>query len=287
MRNKKKLLLTKEQLREIQMVELEILLEVDRICRENNIKYSICYGTLLGAVRHKGFIPWDDDIDIAMLRPEYEKFCKVCETELDKERFFWQTWDTDPNYRIGYGKMRRLNTKYVRVGQEKMKYVNGIPIDIFPLDNIPDMRINRVNYLKKCYWMRKIMYSKAGSMCEKNLLKRLGYYILRILPEEKMKKKFTEYVLKFNEKETVNVYCAFANGNTGYYKEIFKEQVDIEFEGFKFKAPKDSVMFLRQAYGYDYMTPPPHKDRYGHAPVSAFKTIVPDFSLYKNEKSEK
>ncbi len=82
--------LTHEMLKQIQEIELEMLLEVDRICKENNIKYSIIGGTLLGAVRHGGFIPWDDDADVAMLRPEYEKFCSIIDAKLDSSRFYFQ-----------------------------------------------------------------------------------------------------------------------------------------------------------------------------------------------------
>ena len=82
--------LTGEMLRSIQLVELEMLKEVDRICKKHKITYAIIAGTLLGAVRHGGFIPWDDDLDVAMLRPEYERFRKVCKTELDTERFYFQ-----------------------------------------------------------------------------------------------------------------------------------------------------------------------------------------------------
>ena len=77
-----------EDLRQMQMIHLEMLLEVDRICRKRGIKYAIIGGTLLGAVRHKGFIPWDDDLDVAMLRSEYDRFCKACEEDLDTARFF-------------------------------------------------------------------------------------------------------------------------------------------------------------------------------------------------------
>ena len=88
--------LNETQLRQLQMTELELLEEVDRICKKCNIHYNIIAGTLLGAVRHGGFIPWDDDADVALLRPEYEKFRKACETELDTSRFYFQDHRNTP-----------------------------------------------------------------------------------------------------------------------------------------------------------------------------------------------
>ena len=90
--------LTDIQLRRLQMIELELLQEVDRICSKCNIHYNIIAGTLLGAVRHGGFIPWDDDADVALLRPEYEKFCEACEKELDTDRFYFQDHRNTPGY---------------------------------------------------------------------------------------------------------------------------------------------------------------------------------------------
>lgn len=124
--DRKALKLTPKELRAVQMIMLEMLIEVDRICRKCGIHYSLGCGTLLGAVREGGFIPWDDDADVIMLRDEYERFCKVCGSELDTERFFLQTWDTDPEYRIGFAKMRRNGTVYVRAGQERMRYRGGV-----------------------------------------------------------------------------------------------------------------------------------------------------------------
>ena len=91
-------------LRLLQMIELEILTEIDRICRKNNIHYSLTGGTLLGAVRNGGFIPWDDDADISMLRSEYRKFQKACKTDLDEDRFYFQDIESTKGYRWGYGK---------------------------------------------------------------------------------------------------------------------------------------------------------------------------------------
>ena len=82
--------ISNEELKKLQRIELEMLIELDRICRKHQVSYSLDGGTLLGAVRHKGFIPWDDDIDVIMLRPEYEKFRSACERELDQTRFFLQ-----------------------------------------------------------------------------------------------------------------------------------------------------------------------------------------------------
>ncbi len=94
--------MTPDELRSVQLIELELLCEVDRICRKNNIQYRIVAGTLLGAVRHGGFIPWDDDADVGFLRNEYEKFKKACNKDLDTSRFYFQDHINTPGYRWGY-----------------------------------------------------------------------------------------------------------------------------------------------------------------------------------------
>ena len=118
--------ITPEEQRKIQLLQLNILKEFDRICRKHDLKYTLAGGSMLGAVRHKGFIPWDDDVDVSMLREEYEKFCEICKTELDAEKYFLQTMDTDPEYRFIYGRILLNGTAYVRAGQEHMKAKNGI-----------------------------------------------------------------------------------------------------------------------------------------------------------------
>ena len=97
--NKQLVVLTTSDLENMHKIQLNMLIEFDKICRRNNIKYILDAGTLLGAVRHKGFIPWDDDIDVRFKREEYEKFYEACKKDLDNEHFFLQEYRTDPNYR--------------------------------------------------------------------------------------------------------------------------------------------------------------------------------------------
>lgn len=109
--------ISEQTLRQIQMIQLEMLVEVDRICRKCGIRYNIIAGTLLGAVRHGGYIPWDDDADVALERPEYERFRQAVKTELDTSRFYFQDHRRTKGYRWGYGKLRRKGTLFLRISR--------------------------------------------------------------------------------------------------------------------------------------------------------------------------
>ena len=120
-----------ENIKEMQKIELEMLLEVDRICKKFNIRYFLIAGTLLGAIRHKGFIPWDDDIDIIIPLNDYIKFCKVAEKELNKN-YFLQNYKTDFTA-MWYTKIRKNNTTAIQANHKNKLHHQGIWIDIFPL----------------------------------------------------------------------------------------------------------------------------------------------------------
>ena len=125
-----------EDFRKMQLTELDMLVEFDKVCRKYNINYVLFGGSLLGAVRHRGYIPWDDDADIGMLREDYETF-KKHKDEMNPNICFFQDHDTDHEYRWEYGKLRRTGSTYVRVGQEHLKCKTGIFVDVFPMDDIP------------------------------------------------------------------------------------------------------------------------------------------------------
>lgn len=256
-------------LRELQMIELELLIELDRICRKNNIKYNIIAGTLLGAIRHKGFIPWDDDADVAMLRPEYEKFRKACETDLDAERFYFQDNRNTRGYRWGYGKLRRKNTLFLREHQEHMPYDQGVFIDVFPLDGVPDNYLIRSLYNFECFCVRKILWSKVGKFAEKNFWKKQIYSLLDKIPEKKVFQYYHEMIRRASCKKTRMVRILMfptPNSEYGYYRNWYENSVDTVFEGRTFQGIKDYDSYLTFKFG-NYMELPPVKKRKVH-PVS-------------------
>ena len=172
--------LSPEQFRKMQLTELDMLVEFDRVCRKHNIEYVLFGGSLLGAVRHKGYIPWDDDADIGMLRKDYEKFKKHMD-EMNPNICFFQDHETDPEYRWGYGKLRRTGSKYVRVGQEHLKCQTGIFVDIFPMDDIPKSVIGQILQDWHCFCLRKILWSEVAKYNEKGFWK-IWFAILSKIP---------------------------------------------------------------------------------------------------------
>ncbi len=266
--------ITDEQLRQIQLTELEMLVEVDRICRKCNIHYNIIAGTLLGAVRHGGFIPWDDDADVALLRPEYEKFRVACETELDTSRFYFQDHRITPGYRWGYGKLRRKGTLFLREHQEHMPYDQGIFIDIFPLDNVPDNYILRCVHNFHCFCIRKALWSEVGKIADSSALKRMFYNWMSKISLSAIFSHYETFAKKGNTTSTKMVrILTFPTPNDayGYKKEWYESSEDMRFEGKIFQGIKDYDAYLSFKFD-EYMTLPPLADRKVH-PVSRLKLL--------------
>lgn len=261
-------ILTECELKKVQKIELELLVEFDRICRKNQILYSIDGGTLLGAIRHGGFIPWDDDADVIMNREAYEKFLAVVDKELDKEKFYFQDLNRTPGYRWGYGKLRRKSTEFVRLNQEYMPYEQGIFMDVFVCDNVPD------NYMLRClcnfhsYIYRKAFYSEVGIHTSKGFVKGI-YKVLSMIPEDVLKQKYQKYVVKRNRKDSKWVKCLTfpaCNRVYGYKKEWYEDTIEIVFESVPLMGCRKYDEYLTFLYG-DYMKLPPIEKRKVH-PVS-------------------
>ena len=268
--------LNPDEFRKMQLIELDMLVEFDRVCRKYDIGYVIVGGSLLGAVRHKGFIPWDDDADIAMLRQEYERF-KSHIGDLNPDICFFQDHEIDPEYRWGYGKLRRTGTKYVRVGQEHLKCKNGIFVDVFPMDDVPKSTIGQMLQDFHCFVLRKILWSEVGKYTCNGLLK-YWYSMLSIIPTSFVYKQLQSYVKKSSNESSNKVRTLlFPAAGKLYFKskkiadryampkKWFLERSEYEFEGKKLYGTKDYDGILKHFYR-DYMKLPPENKREQHSP---------------------
>ena len=256
---------------------LEMFKEFDRFCNEHKIKYVIEGGTLLGAVRNGGFIPWDDDADIAMTREEYEKLKKHCH-ELNQDICYFQDHDTDHNYLWGYGKLRKTGTTLVRAGQEHIGEKTGVFIDIFPMDDIPRIWLLQLLQYFFCIFLQKILWARvAVKRKDINPVKRVIYRILCIIPDDWSHKCASSMSCKSNNRTRRLVHnwgtplwsTLWSNGSKfkvkrkykyGLPKEWYLKRKRIEFEDTKLWAPADSDGYLTYVYG-DYMNLPPEEKR--------------------------
>ena len=258
----------KDSLRRVQQTELDILEVVHNICVENNLKYSIAYGTLIGAVRHHGFIPWDDDIDICMPREDYERFIKIWPS-YQFDGYILQNLDTDEDFTQNFTKIRKKNTTFFQKGEEKYKYNKRIFIYIFPGDRVPNSSIKRkIQYV---YMAVNLLYSRKFKSRSSNKIISLIENILFLMPKSKYRKyaKIAEkHIKKYNRNGKLNyVFASTLDTTKKYYpNDIFVNRVLLEFEGKQFYAYKEYDQCLRIEYG-DYMQLPPKEERvWKHTP---------------------
>lgn len=280
-------LITGDDFRRMQQLELGMLVELDRVCRAHNIKYAITCGTLLGAVRHKGFIPWDDDVDVTMLREEYEKFKKVCH-ELNPKICFFQDHDTDPEYRWGFAKLRRTGTTYIRPGQEKVKCKTGVYIDILPADDIPMSSLGQIFHDFYCFLLRKILWSEIGKD-DPNIgfFEKMAYRVMSHIRPEWVFRRVNAMAIKSrnDSPNPIRTYLLpsgakelglYSDGkNTlrlryGSPKIWLTNLQEFDFEGHKFFGSSYYDTYLKSRFG-DYMQLPPEEKRVGKAPASIWE----------------
>lgn len=247
---------------ESKQIMIKTLQSIDECCRKNNINYSICWGTMIGAIRHHGFIPWDDDIDLMMQRDEYNRFlqayndpdCKVYTPKKDKNCIQILT------------KIYNKDTRIIFNNFKKKSFL-GLWISIFPYDNAPDN--NLVQWEKKRKILLNLYHLKTVRLLDTDsLLRKTAKFIPKIflLPISSfaLERKIEKHLSKYNNEKTKNI-CIWDNGY-GFTKfayfpvELFNETIDVEFDGVKCKIIKGYDQFLRMYYG-DYMQLPPEKDR--------------------------
>ncbi len=267
------------EIKEVQKIALNVLIYIDKVCRDNKIRYSLAGGSLLGAIRHKGFIPWDDDIDIFMPRDDYEKFLKIMDEDAKtNEKIKCLHFDEKyPDYFYRFAKVCDTSTTL----QESTFIRNenlGVFVDIFPIDGIDIKKAHKI-IKKSSYYNRMVAHSAMIKLNKKNV-STLKYLIKKyiICPFSKI----SGYKYWWNKSENFIKQYKFDNWDyvipySGVYKEkdifpkkFFDTLVEYDFEGCKFLAIKDYDPYLKSIYG-DYMTPPPPEKRITHH----------DFKIYK------
>ena len=267
-----------EILEKLHDLQLEMLQDLQKVCEKYNIQYFAVFGTALGAVRHKGFIPWDDDIDVGMLRKDYDIFLNVVEKEMG-DKYQIMTPEVDKNYACCVTKFQRKGTKFISYLSDKLDCDQCIFIDIFPFDCIaPTKRkaqqqqvitlfLDRLIYL--CGSSHPIIpysgikYHIAAGICWG------GHYMLKLLhlSPKSIYKIFVKQCTKYNKINT-NVVTSFGDGSSLKYRTSVNRMFplkEIPFENRMIKVLENNDEHLKRTYG-DYMQLPPEDQRVNHAP---------------------
>ena len=262
-----------DKLRRLQLYELEMLNTFVRICERNGLRYYLTGGTLLGAVRHNGFIPWDDDIDVAMPREDYDRFARIADGELGSEYFF-QSADTDPYYFLSYAKIRKNGTTVYEERFKNARFHKGVYIDVFPLDPCPAPGLLCRFLFNIMAVMNRRGTEDSGEECVtyREWTGRLGHALLGILSPQGLVR-FRKKLLRISGRLSCGKYVASYSGAYGYLKEVYPvkwyEKVELRFEDGTFSAPAAFDLILRRYYGDTYMEIPSEGKRKRHTVLAA------------------
>ena len=255
----------KNNIKSLQLICLEILKEIDRVCEKHNILYWLDSGSMLGAVRHNGFIPWDDDLDIKMYRDDYEKFLAVAPQEL-KKQYFLQTHQTDSEYPLFFAKVRKNNTFIDEKRYRRLKIHKGIYVDIFPVDKLgSNIKVAKKHCrkLRVFYFFYLLLERKVDTNTTDKYY--LFFKIIRFffIPlsffKERFRKIFEKGLIKYNsttDSRFIGSVSVLQSGKSIYEKEWFSGFFKHQFEDMEANIPIGYDEFLKSQYG-DYMKLPP------------------------------
>ena len=252
-------------LEEVKKIELELLLKFDAICTKHNLRYFLGYGTLIGAVRHQGFIPWDDDIDVVMPRPDYEKLNQLIGNQNIDNRYCLLNSETK-DYIYSFSKFVDLRTQMVE--KWMISNVLGVYIDVIPLDGVPADTAERKHFYDKLmFYHYGLLMSTRVNKSRRTLLKtiasRIMYYPVKLVGYKNWRKKVQKLCNKYPYEESEyigNLSLDTYLRKECYPKAIFDNTIRIMFEGHLFCVPERYDELLRHIYG-DYMVLPPIEQR--------------------------
>ena len=274
-------------IREWQLFELSILEKVVAICEKYDIQYFLSSGTLLGAVRHKGFIPWDDDVDIDMPIKEYKRFCKIPQEEFESVGLFLQTYKTDSKFSASWAQIRANNTTSMPVANYQWDIHWGVCIDIFPLIGLyENPTLRKLQY--KLFGINYTLLSKDYY----NSVPHTEYQISKKVKLMYMLPRFIRHtIVALNDLLVDRDFFSSREGtvkwwnlSTKYSPEYYTGSTKVLFEGRLYNAPRNYDGQLTLLYG-DYMTLPPESEREGHEMIlgDIIKDLNKDYKEYQEE----
>lgn len=281
----KKYEFSKEALRQLQLKSLDMAIYFRDFCQENNLKFFLCGGGCIGAIRHKGFIPWDDDIDVFMPRDDYEKLGQIWAKKADVNRFSYCRPDENHYYRNLFATINDNNTTFIKTHQADLDINHGIVLDILPLDGYPNSKFARIYQV---FWA--ITYSIfCAQMVPTNhgkMVGLLGKLVLSCVSSKKMRYKIWKFAekhmskYKINDCDNITELCSGPHYMMKKYpKSAFEEALYADFEGESMPIPKGYDDYLRTAFG-DYMKLPPKEKQVAHHDV-VFCDLSNGYKKYK------
>ncbi len=267
-----------DTLNRLKQVELDILKDFVQICKKYDLPYFATGGTAIGAIRHQGFIPWDDDIDVCMLRKDYDKFMEVGPKEFG-DKYIFMTTETEPRYPLMFGKMVKKGTRFIEDAYQQADYPLGIYIDIFPYDQTPEDEALRKKYQKKTWniarmhvltlignpklpdSMNGIKKAIASAGCQ---VVHFFFKLFHVTPQ-KMTKKYLAWATSCPEPDSdLYIDYSYLTGeNLMIRTKTSFPTIEMPFEDTTVSMVRDYDSFLRPEYG-DYMELPPEGERHNH-----------------------
>ena len=259
-----------ENIRDTQNLMLPVMVFIDKICRDHNLRYSLAYGTLIGAIRHKGFIPWDDDIDIIMPRPDYEKLQNIIKNMNSDEFGIMDSNDLDSFYVTRMAKVYNKKT-YLKEFPHKYILEYGAFVDIFAVNGMPD-DVEEIKKMEKdIFWCSRCLHMYISSIYRiRGKRKKFTWFF----------KPFAKWALNksnkiFNRYDFDSSKYAMNFEGDSIEKELietdlFNHLIDVDFEGYKFKVFEQYDSYLKQMYG-DYMQLPPIEEQEPHHSFDLYK----------------
>ncbi len=261
-------------LQEIKQIEFALLKKFDVFCKENGIRYFLSNGTLLGAVKYKGFIPWDDDIDVLVPRVDYDRLLSLFN---DDERYKLFAFEKDPKYRFPFAKLCDLTTKKEEENTDNGVSL-GVDIDIFPLDawenDFDKAKRDVIRINKKMFYLNLSKLSKPDSANPiKREIKKIAMAVCRMMGSRYFIRSIIKECVKYVQQDSPYLgcksWCIYGDREI-IPAEVFADAIEVDFEGEKFPAPIGYDIYLHSLYG-DYLKDPPIEKQKTHHNYTAYR----------------